>query len=503
MKKIIVSCLVLIIFASCTPIKVYIETEGNVSVHEEQTFKEHIRSITIDDKEIELIEETELENVNHNKLITITLKNTLINEFAAFTAQSITIDASIHAPFTYFFDPVMNTTMTEIDQGRYPTKPIDKISLPNKAVSVDGFYPNDSKYPLTFVTKALFNDTSKLSTAADRHTNYKKQTAKKIYDMLAPLYPQVSMNEDVHFISFAGDIMAGRGVDRTLSKDNGIQEVFGKVLPILQDADLTIGNLEGAITTQENRVYKSYNFKFPYFVLPKLSEAGFDYLSITNNHSFDYGLQGFKDTLTNLEKAKIGTSGAGLKQEDALKPWQTKLGTIDVDVYSLADYPSEIHFAGKTETEVTEKTPGVLWPTDKLLEQIKKSVKEEHFVIVLVHGGYEWRNSPSKRQTDLYRELVSSGANIVVGSHPHVLQPMEVTSEKGLIAYSIGNFIFPGMDETEYGEETIALEVGLHAGEIKYVHIYPAHLSQIGIDLDTTGIIEKRFHSMNESWSMQ
>ena len=398
-----------------------------------------------------------------------------------------------YAPYTEYYSTSMDIIVNNVHQKK-DYKLLDAIKFPQKALTVTGLYAGDEKYPLDYKTLL------KVPNFTEEEKDSLKYSAwAEIHKKLLEKYPPIATNT-VTTVAFSGDIMAGRGVDVTLQKKDGLQKVFSDTLPIFVNSDLSIGNLEGAVTTYQNKVYKSYNFKYPYSVLPKLKEAGFDYLTVANNHSFDFGMQGFLDTMANLEKADVGTSGIGKTLDEALKPWQTSIQGVEFNVFSLADYPSEMHFSGRKETEVTEKSAGVLWPCDELYESIRKfSTNKNSFNIVLVHAGQEWQNSPSQRQINLYKKLIDAGADMVIGSHPHVLQPIEM-SEKGFIAYSIGNFIFPGMDETDFGEETIALQVGIWKNSIKYINLHPVQLSQIGVSIDKTQAIENRFFKMNENW---
>jgi poly-gamma-glutamate synthesis protein (capsule biosynthesis protein) len=104
----------------------------------------------------------------------------------------------------------------------------------------------------------------------------------------------------------------------------------------------------------------------------------------------------------------------------------------------------------------------------------------------MVHGGKEWSTRPVVEQERLYRGLVKAGADLVIGSHPHVLQGME-SQDGRLIAYSLGNFLFPGMDGTPGGEDSVILKVGVVGGKIRYVRAAGVKLSGRTIRIDRTG----------------
>ena len=115
--------------------------------------------------------------------------------------------------------------------------------------------------------------------------------------------------------------------------------MFNDTLPLLQNSDLTLGNLEGAITSKESLLPKTYNFKFDKRVLPSLKAAGFDYLMINNNHIFFYGVEGFLDSIEALKEAQIATSGVGKNYSEASKFYFTKVKNQDVAIISIGAYP--------------------------------------------------------------------------------------------------------------------------------------------------------------------
>ncbi len=445
------------------------------------------------------------------------------------TALKTVTGNRIYAPYTVFYDPEISASTEEILKGKYKIKQLDEITLPEKALAIDGRYPDSKNYPLVVNVTALFpqyGENKKIDQkieslkaaivsyygfqgdfdayadpAAGEAVTDKDAIAAGGQRTAAPPEDPVSA---VTWISFTGDIMPLRGVDRQLmtGEKRGLEKVFGGTLEILQNSSLAIGNLETAVTDlgSGSKLDKSYNFKIPYQVLPRLKEAGYDYLMITNNHSFDYGIEGFRDTLLNLKKAGIATSGAGLDKNEAIAPFSTEIDGKKINIFSLSDYPPEKLFSGRTETEAKEDRPGTAWFSDKFLSSLKNNSGKKSIDIVCVHGGFEWSSSPAASQKDLFRKLTENGADIVVGSHPHILQPLEV-SGSSLIAYSTGNFVFPGMEETKFGEETVILETGWYGSEIKYINIHPVKISGAEINLDKSGKITERFLKMNRAWN--
>ena len=412
-----------------------------------------------------------------------------LNQLAEY---KLIIAEKIYAPSAPFFDNAISASYNDITENKYKVKLLDEISLPEKAIAVEGFFPDNQDYPLKIKTVALFLNCKNRGKTTEK--------AEKLILSLEKIANEKLNPQKITWLSFTGDIMPGRGVSGLLSSDNGLKKVFNDTLEILQESDISIGNLEGAVTEKNVKTEKSYNFKFPPSVLSYLKEAGFNYLYVTNNHSFDYGEEGFTDTILNLKKQDIATSGAGLNIKEATAPWQTEINKTKINVFSLADYPPEKTFSGRKETEAGEKKPGILWPSDDFFKMVENTSREETIDIVCIHGGFEWSNLPAEKQMALYRKLAECGADLVIGTHPHVLQPLEVKG-KALIAYSLGNFIFPGMGEMAYGEETVIIKTGFIGRKLKYLNIYPVKISGAQVKLDKSGDISQRFYKMNKSWN--
>jgi poly-gamma-glutamate synthesis protein (capsule biosynthesis protein) len=272
-------------------------------------------------------------------------------------------------------------------------------------------------------------------------------------------------------------------VDLLLARGDGLDRVFGDTLPVLQGFDVLLGNLEGAATRRGQKATKSFTFRFDPGALARLSEAGFTWLSLTNNHSFDFGLEGFLDTLDALAAAGIGTSGAGRSEEDARQASKAEAGSTPVRIVSFAAYPVDrTGFDGRRVARAAGQRPGILWLDDPSIAAAARAFGPGSFDIAVVHGGEEWSRGPTPQLRELCGKLAAAGADLVVGSHPHVLHPVEEVNG-ALVAWSLGNFVFPGMDGTPGGEDSAILRVGLHGGATRYVQLIPVRLKGTGVRL--------------------
>lgn len=351
--------------------------------------------------------------------------------------------------------------------GTAEVVPLEEVALPRRLLSVAGSYPGDPGYPLQEELYAILSSRDS-----------------RLEGWLAATSVPPSAATPLHWIAAVGDTMLDRGVDALLvSGEAGAQQVFGDTLPVLRGADVLIGNLESAVTGRTRPATKAYTFRAAPEALRVLAESGFTYLTLTNNHSFDYGLEGFTDTLDHLRAAGLSTSGAGRSLREAMEPYRAELGGLRLRVWSLAAYPVErTGFDGRS-TRATVDRPGVLWADDETVAEVARllaaeaaEAPENSLDVLAIHGGEEWQSTPGAGQRRLYRALAAAGADLVLGSHPHVLQGMEV-HHGSLIFYSLGNFVFPGMEGMAGATESVIALVGLSAGRIVAVRLVPVVLA--------------------------
>ncbi|RKX77053.1 MAG: CapA family protein [Spirochaetes bacterium] len=414
-------------------------------------------------------------------------------EEAIASAQYKVIEKTWYAPVTLLWDDRVEATAFEITSGALKVLPLEEITLPLRALPVDGLYPEDKSYPLVeeIVISLKERDFKRKDTA-------EIERAEKLLLWFNRIEETI-MSPEIVWIGAVGDIMPGRGVEKLLLEGKtGMEAVFGDTIPVLGGHDLLLGNLEGAVTVHAIPIPKSYNFRFPPDILHPLREVGFDYLSVTNNHSYDYGESGFLDTLKYLNEAGIATSGAGENIEKAVRPWETFIKGERLKILSLGAFPEERSgFNGKKHASATSDRAGILWADERGLKAVEEVFSKESFNILMVHGGNEWHSTPSPDQKSLYRRLIDLGADLLLGSHPHYLQGLEARDGK-LIAYSLGNFIFPGMEETLYGEDTLILSVGVYNGSIRYVKFTPVKIEGKTVSLDSSQRITARFLRLSE-----
>ncbi len=164
----------------------------------------------------------------------------------------------------------------------------------------------------------------------------------------------------------------------------------------------------------------------------------------------------------------------------------------------MGAYPQERNgWNGRTMAQVTDTRPGILFDGELAMEAVKNMSSPSSFDVLMIHGGVEWTSIPEENQQSLYQSYLDAGADIILGSHPHVLQGMEEWQGK-LIAHSLGNFIFPGMGSMKFAEESMILSVGIYDNKIKYIKPIPVDIDNQRLSIDNSGIILKRFENLSK-----
>ncbi|WP_192896513.1 CapA family protein [Cohnella sp. AR92] len=251
----------------------------------------------------------------------------------------------------------------------------------------------------------------------------------------APL--ETGSDDPIVNLAFVGDILLGARVEEYIVK-NGAEYPFLKSSDLLQTADVAAGNLENPITLRgtpaEN---KSFVFKGHPDSLQGVKNAGIDLLTLANNHSLDQGWEGLSDTMDYLDDAGIDHVGSGNDATEAYTAAYFEHNGIRVA------YIGVTNVVPVTEWKADKNHPGVAetYSTTRAVQAIKDAKELADIVVVMVHWGKEKVQKPIGLQTSVGHEFIDAGADLVIGSHPHVLQGFETYKGKW-IAYSLGNFVF-------------------------------------------------------------
>jgi len=249
--------------------------------------------------------------------------------------------------------------------------------------------------------------------------------------------------------------------------------VYGDMLPVLRAADLRIVNCECALTKAAKAVWKSGAvFKGLPAHAAGLTRVPFEVACLANNHVFDYGVRGFRDTLEILRRNGIRTVGAGLSLEEAVAPLQVVVKGTRITI---------LNFSEGEDLTASRGGPGVCgWEIDRLLTLIRKAKKRGDFVIAVGHAGLEYVPFPPPYVVAAYRALSEAGADCVVGHHPHVPQGLEVRDGR-LIAYSLGNFVFYQPAVLYYRRTGFFLRIHIRGNRLSSHEILPYRITEQGL----------------------
>lgn len=264
-------------------------------------------------------------------------------------------------------------------------------------------------------------------------------------------------------ISAVGDVMMA-GSMLPVIKKNGSLYPFENTKEHLQNSDIAICNLEAPFGKEGIPFGKKFTFIVPPEYSIGLKEAGFDVVSLANNHIMDYGVNPMVYTMSLLDSLGIAYSGAGMNIDEARKPAILLRNGIKVAFlsYSMV-YPKEFW--------ATDKKPGTARGIKSHIAMDIKNAKEKSdLVVVSFHWGEELMKTPKNYQKEFARLCIDYGANLVLGHHPHVLQGLEIY-KGNLIAYSLGNFAFGS--RSKHCTESIILKVKLSPEGLKEVNIIP------------------------------
>lgn len=248
-----------------------------------------------------------------------------------------------------------------------------------------------------------------------------------------------------------GDVMLSRGVAGAIEAAGDLASPFAAVQEYLRQGDLVFGNLEGPLTPGRPIDISEMVLRADPVMAGALAQAGFNVLSLANNHTPDFGPRGILDTLQNLEGAGVTPVGAGRDDEDALaaRLLEVKGMRFAFLAFSEAALAPDAYRAGP---DAPGTAAAAATDLTRMRAAIAAAAARADFVVVSLHAGEEYEPKPDSVQATLARGAIDAGADLVLGHHPHVVQPVERYHGK-YILYSLGNFVFDQLwsEETRQG----------------------------------------------------
>jgi len=267
----------------------------------------------------------------------------------------------------------------------------------------------------------------------------------------------------VYSLVLCGDVMLARKVRDFAELHDDPAWAFRRNLFLTAGADIAFANLESLFKENPNPRPDHLSFQLKPEQLSALQVAGFDVLSLANNHTSNVGRDGVAFSLDILRRAGIEPCGAGRNLDEAHQP--VLIRRNDLTVAFLA-------YTGASSLTAGANSAGhSAWGIDLLRRDIAAVRDEADLIVVSLHAGGEYAPQPNALQISFAHAAIDAGADIVAGHHPHVLEPIELYNG-GLICYSLGNYVFDQAWNYD-AQQTAAVEVLIRGGKLQRALIHP------------------------------
>ena len=282
---------------------------------------------------------------------------------------------------------------------------------------------------------------------------------------------------------FAGDSVLDDAAGNLIAQGG---DPYAHFAATFANADIRITNLECVIATTGGASDKMYTFRAHPRVIPVL-QRHFDALALANNHSGDYGPEAFAQMLTLLDQAGLPQVGGGMNLTQAHAPLIFKRQGLRIAVLSYNEFHPRSFEAGP-------HLPGVAWSEDEQVVADIVAARRVHradVVIPIMHWGWENEPRANARQRQLARRMIDSGADAVIGGHPHVTQDIDLYRGKPIV-YSVGNFV---MKETDNDNQRKAwvLKLNIDRRGVQ-------GLDTEGVQIDGDGIPSPAWQMVTPCW---
>lgn len=287
-------------------------------------------------------------------------------------------------------------------------------------------------------------------------------------------------------IALAGDVNFSLRTATRLQADPAT--AFGVAAQQLRTADVTIVNLETAITERGEPAPKQFHFRAPATAFSALRAAGVDLATMANNHAADYGATGITDTVAAIAASRFPVIGFGADAALAYAPYETTINGQRFAIFAA----SQVHDYTAASWAAGAGSPGIAVADDqRLLAGVREAVARGRTVLVYLHWGTEYEGCPNGEQRQLADRLAHAGAAAVVGTHAHVLQGAGWRADGVYVAYGLGNYLWWksfGNNQDDNGVLTLTFTAGAVTG----AEFVPSRLDETGVPVPATGAARLR-----------
>lgn len=272
-------------------------------------------------------------------------------------------------------------------------------------------------------------------------------------------------------VTVVGDIMLGRAVGDAAAAAGDPSAPLRPMAERLARADVTVGNMESTLSDDgmPRQAPVSDSFAAPPAVLDGLADAGFDVLSLGNNHTGDYGRDSLVETVRRFRGSGIEPVGAGADRAEAWRPVVVERRGVRVGFLAFnaigETWRAGPESSGAASLHMQPRT-GSIVPAelDRLAGRVRRLAARTDVTIVLPHWGEQYTHEPVADQRTVGARLLDAGASVVVGGHPHWVQDVQ-RHRGGFVVHSLGNFVFD-MDSEAETQEGFVLDLTFRGGDL-------------------------------------
>ena len=279
-------------------------------------------------------------------------------------------------------------------------------------------------------------------------------------------------------LGVTGDEMFAGKMPNVLSMDSS---PFSGVSDVTSNVDLLLINFENAATSSGDALKGDVPLKCDPSYVPLAKANNVTVAGLANNHAIDYGITGMQDTLENLKSADITPMGAGNTEDEAHQAVVKDVNGRKVTILNYMDSENFAEYSYEAMPYANGSNPGYsAYDSEDAQKQIAAN-NDSDLIVAYLHFGNEYSNSPNENQVKIAHELIDYGADVVVGSHPHVTQGIEMYNGKPIF-YSLGNFIFDQSNTATHSAYFVQIDLVNDTGECTVYPIYisnylPQHMS--------------------------
>jgi poly-gamma-glutamate synthesis protein (capsule biosynthesis protein) len=270
-------------------------------------------------------------------------------------------------------------------------------------------------------------------------------------------------------IAFGGDV---HFTDRTLKLLDNPDTAFGPIADVFNSVDLSMINLETAVTNRGTPEPKTFHFRAPATAFDAIKAAGVDVVTMANNHALDYGRVGLSDSLAAAQAAGVPLVGIGNNATEAFKPY-----IVDVRGTKIAFLGfSQIHELASTWAATdTRSGEAMAFDTNRAVKAVSDAKKAADIVVVYMHWGQEYNPCPTSEMKTFAKKISDAGATMVLGTHAHVALGDGMLGNT-YVQYGMSNFLW-WMNDAQTND-TGVFKVSVLAGKVSKVEFVPAYIDR-------------------------